>query len=873
MTSAIREMFLGNGMKVILKGVHSAPVTSTWLWYRVGSRNEVEGCTGMSHWVEHMMFKGSSQFAKGEIMRAVDRYGGYANAMTSYDFTAYYATLPGDRAELALRIEADRLATATFDPIELEAERSVIVAEREGSENEPRYMLAEKATATAFRVHPYHHQTIGWKEDLANLTRDQIYAHYKRYYVPNNAVLVIVGDFQVHDHLALVERLFGHIPPEHLPNEATSSEPIQCGERRVTLRMPGSAPIVRISYHTPPVSHRDYVPLVILDAILSGGKAMFAFGGSQARSARLYRALVETRLASSVGSSYHPSLDPFLLTVGATVRDGRQPTEVERALLAEVARLQDEPVQDRELRVAVRQTQAQFAYSSESVTGQALTLGFLEIVDDYKRVESIFDELAQATPGDVQRVARAYLTEDNRTVGWFSPTTGEQGTTVGASGAAHCTIPNRGMFAYSKVRTPTISAETVTRRQLDNGIVILVKENPASACVTIAGEMEAGSFHETDATAGLAALTASMLRRGTQKHTFQELNASLDSVGASASFSAMRDAMAFGGRALAEDFTLLVDLLAEILMQPSFPGDELETIRGQILTHLGILETDTAYRADQTFVRRLYPTGHPYARPLLGTSDTLSSFDTSHLAEFYRTYYHPETLVISVVGAIETGRAIDELAATLGEWRVEGLPHRPRVPQANTPAEIITERVPMPGKAQVDLILGVVGMARTSPDYHPAVMANIILGSLGMMGRLGSRVRDAQGVAYYVSSSVRGGPGPHPWSIIAGVHPKDVDRAVAAILDEVARLREEPVLDGELDDCRSYLTGILPLQLETNEGIATYLLSIEEYDLGLDYLQRYPAIIGSITKEGLQETVRRYFTPDRYVLTMAGTFG
>ncbi|MBC7256238.1 MAG: insulinase family protein, partial [Chloroflexi bacterium] len=197
----MRRVTLDNGLEVILKEVHAAPIISTWLWYRVGSRNELGGDTGISHWVEHMLFKGSARFPKGEIMRAVDRLGGYINAMTSHDFTVFYTTLPSAHAELALEIEADRMASAKFAPAEVEAERTVIIAEREGGENEPSYMLAEEVCASAFRVHPYHHQTIGWKEDLLRLTRDHLYAHYRRYYLPNNAILVVVGDFDTEDWL------------------------------------------------------------------------------------------------------------------------------------------------------------------------------------------------------------------------------------------------------------------------------------------------------------------------------------------------------------------------------------------------------------------------------------------------------------------------------------------------------------------------------------------------------------------------------------------------------------------------------------------------------------------------------------------------
>jgi len=227
--------------------------------------------------------------------------------------------------------------------------------------------------------------------------------------------------------------------------------------------------------------------------------------------------------------------------------------------------------------------------------------------------------------------------------------------------------------------------------------------------------------------------------------------------------------------------------------------------------------------------------------------------------------------VISVVGAIEADRVLQKLAATLGQWRAPGNPRPLAIPDATTQPQIVQKRVNLPEKPQIDMVWGVVAMPRTSSDYYAAMMGNFILGRLGLMGRLGDNVRDQQGLAYYVTSSLHMGMGPQPWSIVAGVSPEFVDRALASILYEVDRLGSEPVSDEELEDCRSYLVGALPLRLETNEGIANLLISIEEYDLGLDYLQRYPAIVNSVSKEALQQTARRYLTLDRYVVSMAGT--
>lgn len=424
MNSNIYSTTLDNGLQVILKEVHTAPIISSWIWYRVGSRNEVEGATGLSHWVEHMLFKGSVHFPKGSIMRLVDRYGGYANAMTSRDFTAYYETLPSAQALLALQIEADRMISATFDPAEVETERTVIIAEREGSENEPVFVLNEEMVASAFHVHPYHHQTVGWKSDLERITQEELHTFYRRYYGPQNAILVVVGDFQRDEILAQIADQFGSIPANPKPVEIGRPEPPQRGERRLTVRLPGSTPIIRIAYHVPPVAHPDYLPLVILDGILSGGHAPFSGGGTLARSARLYRALVETQLASSASSYYQASLDAYLFNLGAVVRQDRKASEVEEALLEQVRKLQEELVAESDLQIAIRQTQAQLAFANESVNNQALALGMLAIVDNYARLDGFLDELATVTPNDIMRVAQTYLVADNRIVGWFEPLAG-----------------------------------------------------------------------------------------------------------------------------------------------------------------------------------------------------------------------------------------------------------------------------------------------------------------------------------------------------------------------------------------------------------------------------------------------------------------
>ena len=285
----IRETRLDNGLLVLTKESHAAPVASSWLWYRVGSRNESTGLTGLSHWVEHMMFKGTERFGKGDVMRLISRNGGSDNAFTWLDFTSYYEILPSDRFGIALDIEADRMINCLFDEEEVQAERTVIISEREGAENSPQFHLSEELMAAAFKVHPYRHETLGWKCHLQAITRDDLYRHYRTYYTPNNAILVLVGDFETSQVLETVQSLFASIPAGPAAPAVACVEPPQQGERRVTVRRPGGTAYVQVAYHAPAASHPDYWPMFVLASILSGvGSLNFTSPGASGKSARLY---------------------------------------------------------------------------------------------------------------------------------------------------------------------------------------------------------------------------------------------------------------------------------------------------------------------------------------------------------------------------------------------------------------------------------------------------------------------------------------------------------------------------------------------------------------------------------------------------------
>jgi zinc protease len=418
---------LDNGMTILIKEMHHAPVASFWVWYRVGSGDERPGITGISHWVEHMLFKGTTQFPKGEIDRQIARSGGILNGMTWLDFTTYLETLPSHEIDLGFRIEADRMVNSLFDPVEVQSERTVIISERQGAENDPHFLLDEEVKAAAFRVHAYHTDTVGDKCDLISMTRDDLWQHYQTYYTPRNAIAVLVGDIETTWALDRLAALFGPAPSgPQIPN-IRRPEPEQRGERRVIRQGEGNVAYFQVDYHVPHANSPDFFPLLILDAALTGPAPMsFSGGGGTNRSSRLYKALIETELATSIQGSLTATRDPYVYDLTATVRTGHTPREVEDALLGELAKLSSESITQEELDKALKQSKAQFAYATEQVTNQAFWLGWAETVASYTWFETYIEQLMAVTLADVQRVAAQYLTAANRTVGWYVPQNGTQ---------------------------------------------------------------------------------------------------------------------------------------------------------------------------------------------------------------------------------------------------------------------------------------------------------------------------------------------------------------------------------------------------------------------------------------------------------------
>src|SRR5688572_6152222 len=410
---AVVAVTLDNGLRVLLLEDHRSPIVTVQTWYRVGSRNEARGATGIAHFLEHLMFRGTARHGPGEFARLVERNGGQDNAFTSQDVTSYYVNIAADRLDLVLGLEADRMHNLVLDPKIIESEREVVIEERRTrTEDDPGGFLGEEVSALAFRAHPYGQPIIGWTVDLKRITPEEIRAFYKTYYVPNNAILVVVGDFKADEALGKVKAAFGGIPRGSEPPGVLAVEPSQNGERRLLVRKTAELPIVYLGYHVPNQKAADAFALEVLAVVLAGG-----------RSSRLYRDLVhERQLALEAGGDYsYFSLDPNLFWFWATPLPGQTVETLEKELLGHMDRLAREPVAEVELTRAKNQVEASFVFQDDSIHRRASLLARFELIGGHGLKDKYLESIRAVTAADLQRVAGLYFPPDKKNVGVLLP--------------------------------------------------------------------------------------------------------------------------------------------------------------------------------------------------------------------------------------------------------------------------------------------------------------------------------------------------------------------------------------------------------------------------------------------------------------------
>ena len=851
--SDVQETRLDNGLVVLTKEVHFAPLVAVQIYYNVGSRNEHNGITGVSHLIEHMNYRGTTEFAAQEVDRLLAEIGSPdSNGYTWLDNTSFYEKVPADQVDLVLRAEASRMRNALFRPEDFTAERTVVLSELEGDYNDPSERLNEETWAAAFMAHPYHHPVIGWRSDVENVTRDMAYDYYRANYVPNNAALVIVGDFETN---------FGSIARGPDPPRVYTVEPPQRGERRTNVKAAAASPQVSIVYHTPAVSDPDHIVLDVIGNALSTG-----------RTGKLDMGIVEKGLATSVGVWNADLRDPALMQIDATLPARGEPETVVSAIQKIVDDLKTTPLTDEELARNRKQVRAAFVLANDSITDQATIIGDHQSIAGYEYLKTYLDKVNAVTADDVMRVAKAYLTVDNRTVGTLMPS-GEEPAPGGGGGGrgAHYRMPPRVVPIGPYAPTAAIAAAgkpQAVRRVMPNGLVVIVYENHANPSVAICGTLRAGAIFDPADKPGLASFTAYMLDRGTTTRDWKAIGQQIDDMGASLSIEGRGETAGLTVRAMSEDLEGIITTAGDLLMNPTFPRDKLDQAREELLTALAEKQQDTYARAQLAVQQMLYPPDHPYYHDSAGTADSLHRIKRDDLVSFHRAHYRPDTLVLAVVGDVRADQVFAMVEKVFGGWKADGDP-----PAADLPAigsyEAKDARIDLSDKTQADFAFGAPGLSRKDPDYCAAQIAATIVGG-SEVSRLSEEIREKRGLAYYAYMGLDVGAGQGTVVAGAGTSPTNTKEAMDATRAVLATAGKGEFTDDEIRIAKGQWLGGTVNALDTNLAIAQSYCTIEYYGLGLDYNQRLPSIVKDLTTEQIEAAARKYFNPKAWVVAVAG---
>jgi zinc protease len=924
LTKNVQRHVLLNGLTLITKEMHDKPVVATMMWYRVGSRNEEIGQTGKSHFLEHMLFKGTDRYKKGDIDLITLKNGGANNAFTWLDFTAYYFTFASDRWQTALDIESNRMRHTSFAEAEFQPEKKVVEEELHIGLDGPWEPLENEVYATAYRQHPYHWPTVGWIDDLERATAAEMKAYYDKWYHPRNATLVIVGDFETNQALAKVKDLFGGIPAGPGPTPLQIVEPPQHGEKRVVVRKATPVERLLLAYHVPAVADPDSYVLQVIEGLLSTGKT-----------SRLYKRLVDhDQSVTMATASAEDHINPSLFTIRAELKPASKLEDVEQAVYQEVARLASDPIPAAELEKAKRQIEASLVFANEEPLQQALLLGQYETIASeervptdsrgYKYLGTLFDRLQVVKPEDVARVVKAYLTRENRTVGYLkddgtragsgaAPAVGAAGGISGPARADAGPIARRRVYfrtgggdkpglspgqeraaidvpvngpagsppppAIAEGPAPAMPDEShgnwarpdVERVVLPNGLILLLSENHSIPAVSIRAVVGTGSRLEKDDKAGLASLVGELLDEGTVTRTADQIAELIESTGGK--IRTFGDYQWSGVQAafLTKDVSLGLKITADLLMNATFPDEKVKQRVDRRLAQIKSRLDVPSIQASDVFNEVVFK-GHPEHRPAVGYGETVKKLTRQDIVSFYHDYYVPNNVTIAIVGDIDKSHIKRQAAEDFGGWRsVPGF-HRPQVPLP-APQLSATEKYVNAPKEQVNIFVGQIGIDRRNPDYYKLLVLDTVLGSSpGFTSRIPRILRDEQGLAYSTYSNITSSAGIDPGRFVAyiGTSPENLDRALSGLRREIARIVKEPVSADEVAGAKAYLTGSFVFDFQSNAQIGQFLIEAETYGLGFDYLERYPEIIKAVTVEDVTRVARKYLDPGRMATVVVG---
>ena len=884
---AFEQFRLDNGLTVISLEDFSCPIVAVQVWYHVGSKDEDPERQGFAHMFEHMMFRGTDRLGPTDHFDNVRRVGGRTNAYTSFDQTVYIAEVPANQLELVLWLEAERMAFLEIDQDGFHTERKVVEEERRLGLNAPYGTVPEKLVAELFKVHPYRWMTIGKIPHLRKATIDELQAFWDKYYVPNNATLVVVGAVKHADVRRLATEYFGWIPSCPAPPRVTIKEPEQTESRTIRLKEDkGPVPIVGVVYRTVPVAHPDQLALQVGLGVLGGGE-----------SSRLYVDVVKKQKIAqmALGGSFAFEQDGLAGAGGILLPLVGDPKKLVQAIKRHVKRLRDEPITEAELAKMKTQLRRNEVAGAVTIASKARLLGqYAVMYGDAERINRRLAEIDAVTADAVQRVARRYLTKSRRnsilvepSIGGFLKSLikrgGSDAEPAAGGGAEKADKENR----IAKRSGPKAGAvrpkgfpdqppiadlldafpdAPYTERSLSNGLRVVVVPNHEVPMVSFKLGLKSGAW--TEDRPGVANLAMSMLTKGTKTRDALKMAETLESQAISLAGSTGLDTASVAGSALTEKLDLAIELLADVVRNPTFGADEFEILRKQLVMGLMISSRTPQYVADREFRRRLWG-DHPYARTVSGESADVKAVEVHDLEAWWSQHGRPENAVLYLAGDITPTAAVALAEKHLGTWTVDR-PFEQR-PRPVTPAKQETHiyLVDRPRSVQSQIRVGHLGITRGHSDFVTSRVLSNILGG-GFNSRLNKAIRVDKGLTY----GARGRLSPRRFAgefkISTFTKTRTTAETLRVILEEIDKIRSGPPTDKELADTKTYITGAFPGQRETPIAIVNELWMIETNDLPADYLRRLLEGIKSTTADRVRKAAESLIDSTMLTIVVVG---
>ena len=884
----IRIETLANGLQVYLKPIAGSPVVTTMVAYRVGSADEDLAHTGLAHYLEHLMFKGTDRLMPGDIDRATLRNGGANNAYTSNDCTVYHFDFAADRWQAALAIEADRMRNLRIDEKhEFETEKGAVIEELRMNEDQPWDLEYKAILPLLFDDGPYGHPVIGEAAHVRAATAQVITDFYNRWYHPNNASIIIVGGFDPDQAMTTIHTLFDSIPKAKLPARREAKVVTRSAPVRVHLDSKFSQPRLTIGFNGVKLGEPDDFVLDVISQILTGG-----------RTARLYKKLVEElEIASDTTSANSAGVYPGSMTIDVELLPEQSLKRAEQVIVEELERLAREPVSEADLSRVRRQIAASQIFGSEDVHELADGIAFGAVSGQPGYYGKYLANITKVSAADVQRVAGALLDPSKRVVVTSSPKVvaavnpqphpegcgpGVTAIAARASGAiarykfqSRTQSPRPAGTGLRQSSNPSRTTSTAAafdlaqakRHVLPSGLTVILLENHRLPIFLAAAEVGNVRMLEPEKLPGVATLTGRLLSEGAGSRTGEEIAQQIEDTGGALSMHST------GGevKVLSADKTLALKTLLDCLARPRFENDSFERERSRLVAERDDAQQQAGEVAMQAFRELLYG-NHPFARPFQGKAKDVEKLTRENCVAFHRDVFVPNNTALTLVGDFDSAWALKEIEALTKDWKSTNF----KVPVFEDPALPLKREeryLSMPESSQLQVFIGHTGIRRNNPDYYKLLVLDYVFGTgSGFTDRLSSRLRDRQGLAYSVSGRIAGYADVEPGMFICsiGTEAKNLSKVRDQIIEEITRMRDEPVTAQELADAKAYLLGSMPFNMTTTHDAASMLLGIERHHLGTTYLSDFRKAIDAVTTQDIHDVAKKYLHPDKLIIVGAG---